>query len=135
MQWLIDIIKEWIVVRGNLPPGYEINPDFPGVYIPLGGWTPDGAWHTIDVSGLVPEHVKALYGTFKITSTSIPGVLYLRPTGKTMTTNTCVFRTLIADLIHNLDIPIELNDDRKFDFRLTVGVGLAVTSRIRGWWF
>ena len=55
MQWLIDIIKEWIIAQGYLTKGYVKRDDPVNADFAMGDFTKDGTWHDLDLSSIVPE--------------------------------------------------------------------------------
>lgn len=133
MQWLFDIVVEmmWASIyergiyrdRGEYP-----GPDFSQVTL-----TTDGNWHELDLSGIIEENAKAVCIRIKARTSAVPKVVRFRKHGTTITTHTCVMRTVIANMDNNNNTTIGVDTDRKIDYHFSNFVWEDISMVIRGW--
>jgi len=130
MQWLIDMV----IAAIGVPPCYIPTDDFPGIWEPPGGWVKDGTWNTADVSAVVPALATSINVDWKFQSDGVGGAIYLRPVGHVGFVHTCMARTLVADIWHNINTTISLDKNKQFQYRFLAGHVWEADFRIRGWW-
>lgn len=135
MQWLIDIIKDWIGVRGNLPAGY-VNRGDPGAYdFVIGNFTVDNAWHELDLSAIVPEHATAVDLFVLGANVSSAKELIFRRHDNTNRFAIDGIRTVIAGLTEYANPVISLDETRIIEYMATTPAWAAISLAVKGWWF
>ncbi|GAI56002.1 unnamed protein product, partial [marine sediment metagenome] len=101
MQWLIDIaiaaMKAWYADYG----GYHDRGEYALADWKLADLTADGAWHTLDASGIVDANTKAIVLRIKAGALEVGKKLRFRYHGSAMLTHTCEVRTQVANLLIN----------------------------------
>ncbi|MBA7654814.1 hypothetical protein ES703_62707 [subsurface metagenome] len=145
MQWLIDIIKEWIVAEGYaleswvLAKGYlthsfvdrgdPVGPDWQ-----LVSFTVDGTWRDLDLSSIVPAGAKAVLFNLGMISGSMSSFFELRK--KTNANN--IVRTFsnvqVASVVQGYDLVTACSDARIVQYKATSPGFLALELVVKGWW-
>lgn len=135
MQWLIDIIKEWIIAQGYLTTSFIDRGD-PVIWdYGTGDFTPDDAWHELDLSSLVPEGAKEVSLRVVIEHSAVDKVLYFRKHGNVASNNIGGARTQVSMVIFEADTNVALDENRKIDYHLNSPAWIIVHLTVKGWWF
>ncbi len=135
MQWLIDIVKKWVWIRGNLPPGF-VNRGDPDVQdFNTGDFIKDGTWRDLDLSGVVPENAKGVSLALSLRATAIRKDFSLRTNGNVNTFNIANMRIAVADVVHYANKTVAVDADRKIEYKITDEDVNFVRLVIKGWWF
>ncbi|MBA7611619.1 hypothetical protein ES703_18847 [subsurface metagenome] len=135
MQWLIDIVKKWIWIRSNLPPGYvdrgdPVNYDFTEANL-----TTDSAWHVLDLSAIIPNGATAVLLSVKIRC-GLAGIeSSVRKNGNVNVPCRSSMYTQVANLYNLADWVVTLNSNRKIEYFFTNVVWTNIFIIVRGWWF
>lgn len=134
MQWLIDIIQEWVQAQGYLTTGFVDRGDPLSHDYALGDFTKDGAWHDLNLSSIIPENAKGValhvIGLANTTNASIT----LRKNGNTNDVNVSRLITVVAHEFHTADMIVALDTNRIIEYRITPVVWLALSATVKGWW-
>lgn len=134
MQWLIDIIKEWVQAQGYLTTSFIDRGD-PGTNdFVTGDFIKGGGWHDLDLSGIVPAGAKAVTGRLQLNNAAINKVIYFRKKGNVNPFNVSLTSTLVANINHWEDIVFSIDSNRKAQYTCSAGVWTAITLTIKGWW-
>lgn len=130
MQWLIDLIIE----RIGVPPCYINRGDPPNVDYTIVDLTADGAWHTLDLSGIIPEGATAVNLQVFIANNQAQKTLLFRPDGNINTANNATVVTQVGFFGIPANCPIALSADRKIEYTFAVGGWLLADLTVCGWW-
>ncbi|GAI04822.1 unnamed protein product, partial [marine sediment metagenome] len=101
MQWLIDIIKEWHDVWFASYGGYHDRGEYALADWKLADLTADGAWHTLDASGIVDANAKAIVLRTKVGALEVGKKLRFRYHDSAMLVHTCEIRNQVSNLLIN----------------------------------
>lgn len=156
MQWLIDIIKEWILSqkyatevwakaadmsdrqwvleRGYLTTGYVRRPAVTGWDFSEADFIEDGTWRWLDLSAIVPDGAKAVHFISRFKNTAIgEGVHFGHPDDITKGGYHSHY-TLVAGARHGWVWAVALDTDRKIKYLLSASNWPEHRIRICGWW-
>ncbi len=167
MQWLIDIIKEWIQAQGYaleswvLAKGYATEAWVAAQIFVLFSWvvdqhylttsfvdrgdpaahdfiktdfTRDGAWHELDLSGIVPAGAKAVSLALTIRSSTVMALCKFRTKGNANEINRSMAWTQVANIWVGNDLVVPLSSDRKIEYNIANIVWTFIKLNVKGWW-
>lgn len=135
MQWLIDLIKEWIIAQGYLTTSYVDRGDPAADDFTAIDFTRDGTWYTLDLSGIIPANVKAVSLSF-ITLSGLAGKrARFRTLGNANEFNISLVGIQVANMLIGHDLIIAPDADGKIEYKLDAGGWAIVTLNVKGWWF
>lgn len=135
MQWLIDIIKEWVIAQGYLTDGFVDRGDtFPY------DWTEatldlDGQWHVLNVSTIVPAGARAILFRLQIKAPDINRKFFLRKAGHVLPPNRVTAMTTVADVATWQDVIVAVGDVRWVEYYAHPVTWSTVRLHIAGWWY
>lgn len=130
MQWLIDLVIEAI----GVPPCYIDRGDPGDVDFDQTDFTDDAAWHTLDLSAIVPENAQAVNLTAFIVATEVSKVFWFREDGNVNSYNASGLSTQIAFQPVITNMSISLSTDRKLAYNLDPSTWLSIGVTVCGWW-
>lgn len=133
---LLITVAGWYV--GNYSAkGYEwrgntVGADFFGSMV-----TFDGAWHELDLSGIVPEYAKCvnMYTRVKNDSVGLNVRFKYRRGGSTTTLYTCMLRPQVAGIWVGGMYPVACSEGRKIEYCFDGADNPGGFIAVRGWWF
>lgn len=135
MQWLIDIVKEWVeewfaTYAGYHDRGHKITWD-----LVIANMTMDGTWQLWDLSGIIPEGVKAVnvFGTG--THADIHKHLKLSPITNASQRGETLLRTKVANVAEVGRTAYAVTTDRKIYYNAEAPNWSAIQMQIKGWWY
>lgn len=134
MQWLIDIVKEWIQAQGYLTHSFVDRGDPGPQDFETENFTTDGAWHDLDLSDIIPAGTKAVALRIGIMDNEIGSYIQLRTKGNTFTTNSSGFETQIADIAIAGDFIQHPDSSRLLQYRTINRVFTLIQITVKGWW-
>lgn len=130
MQWFIDIIKERIHSQlGYFDRGDPAAPDFVKT-----DFIRDNAWHTLDLSAIVPEGAVLVLFCVRAHSPYIEQGIRLRKHGNTNDVARSMLRTQLAHVSMHFDWSTACSPDRKIDYRISVDPWGLIYLTVKGWW-
>lgn len=146
MQWLIDIVTEWIVAQGYAlqswveAKGYLttafVNRGDPAVAdLTDADLSTDGAWHTIDLSSIVPAGTKAVALFCLIFDDAAQSELSFRTNGNVNNSNLSSLYTQVANIINSADVVVPLDANRNIQYKAANVGWIAIEITVKGWWF
>ena len=100
----------------------------------LGDLTEDGAWHDLDLSGIVPANTKAVVLRIRYTSSGVGEAISLRKNGNTNSLNVGEISTTVANVGAYGDKTVAVDGDRKIEYKLSSPATTAVLIVVKGWW-
>lgn len=134
MQWLIDIVKEWIVAEGYIKTSFVDRGDPAAWDFIVGNFTRDAAWHDLDLSGIVPAGAKAVAVFGKITTDAVGSVFRLRKNGNANAFNLTELRTTVANVSASYDIITIPDANRVIEYYASVANWFDISLVVKGWW-
>lgn len=134
MQWLIDIIKAWIVAEGYIKTSFVDRGDPAAWDYTLNDFTRDAAWHDLDLSGIVPAGAKAIAVFMKIKSNVVGSNLRLRTNGNVNTSNLTELKTQVANVIISFDVVTIPDGNRVVEYYASLAVWTDISLIVKGWW-
>lgn len=134
MQWLIDIVTEWIVAAGYLLHSFVDRGDPAAVDYITGDFTKDNTWYELDLSGVVPAGAKAVAITIVVFTTAVGSELSFRRAGNLRTINKATIMTQVANIFLANDLVIAVDSDRKIEYRASVATWVVINVSVKGWW-
>lgn len=146
MQWLIDIckaamtetinaLKAWVEAKGYLTAGFVDRGDPAAYDFELNYFVRNAQWHLLDLSGIVPENAKAVLLLAYSKATVINNDFMVRMHGNVNLYSRSQLRTFVADVAIFQDWVVNLDTDRKIDYKLDIGNWTAAGITVKGWWF
>ena len=96
--------------------------------------TEDGAWHTLDLSAIVPAGAKAVVLRLGA-SRSLAGQYFrVAPLGYTQPCNQANVATQVANVINEQTTIMPMNAARTLSYWATSGTWTAIRVCVLGWW-
>lgn len=130
MQWLFDIIRG--VVAADI--GYVDRGD-PGAWdFEMGDLTLDGAFHTLHLASIVPEHAVAVSLKVNLRNTSANKKFDIRKDGNANPHCTCALWTQVANIRLGGVFTISLSEFRSIEYSATAGGWNLANLQVNGWW-
>lgn len=130
MQWLIDIIK----ARIHSQLGYFNRGDNTPNDFTTGDFTLDGAWHDLDLSGIVPEDSKCVNLKVNVRASIVDNRFDIRQNGNVNTANLLSVWTQVKDRRIGGVFPVNVDSARIVEYRGTAGNWTLVFINVNGWW-
>ncbi len=129
MQWLIDLVIEAI----GIPPVYIDRGDPAAADFTKITLTADGAYHELDLSGIVPAGASAVHLAMQLIHGAIGVSLRLREIGNVNETNSATLFVQVAFSAIYHDPFIKIGVDRKIEYKLSNVAWTTVDLTVRGW--
>lgn len=131
MQWFIDLIRGVI----SLDVGYVDRGPITGPDFLLVDFTTDGLWHTLDLSGIVPLHAKAVVLQFQFNSPPAPGGNgMLSPSFHGAARNVTYLPIHFANRNLYHQKTISLDDNRTIEYLFGNVAWNSISCIVQGWW-
>ena len=135
MQWLIDLIKEWIIAQGYLTHGFVDRGDPAARDFVTGDFTTDGNWHDLDLSGIIPAGAKGICFICYIKDDLAAVFIDFRKKGNVNEENKSTIRSEAAGLWRYEDLTCAVSTDRKIEYKSTVTTFDFIRMTVKNWWF
>ncbi|MCK5616725.1 hypothetical protein KAR91_83460 [Candidatus Pacearchaeota archaeon] len=134
MQWLIDIVQEWIVAEGYIKTSF-VDRGVAGDYdFDKGDLTEDGNWHNLDLSSIVPAGAKAVL-IRGVVEDNLIGIEFLLRSHETPSThNVSAILTQVAFVGMALDMIVHLDSNRIVEYKATNTIWSEIGLTVGGWW-
>jgi len=145
MQWLIDIVKEWIEAQGYaleswvqaqgyLTTGFVNRGDAAGYDFTLATLTADGVLHDLDLSGIIPAGTKAVLLQYSIRADDTDVNVNLKTKGFVNFYNATLLSTQTANVVMSGTVVIMPDENRKCSYWIEAGTFDLVALTVGGWW-
>lgn len=135
MQWLINIIQEWIIAQGYLTAGYVHRGD-PGAFDFVAvNFTKDNAWHDLDLSGIVPANARCANLYLVIRATAIHKQIQFRSKDVTAEINKSTNWTQVANIRIGYPTSVAVDSDRVIQYKVFDATFNLINFVVSGWWF
>lgn len=135
MQWLIDIVKEWIITQGYLTAGFVDRGDPASKDFTLPNFTTDFTWRDLDLSAIVPEGAKAVLLRLGINAAVGNAYIFLRTKGNVNEINMSLSRTQYSGLQQDAEPTIPLGEDRVIQYKAKNVTWTVIDCVVKNWWF
>lgn len=130
MQWLIDLIIDAI----GIPPVSIDRGDPPVCDFSWPGLLDDGLWHELDLSGIVPAGA-SLVGLYTFSSNAYASKhCAFRTPGNVNTENISMTNTQVSGVPQTLDVFVNVDANRKIEYKLDVGGWTGFVVTVKNWW-
>jgi len=100
----------------------------------LGDLTTDGAWHDLDLSGIVPDGAKAVLLRIDLEDDAINSQLLLRKKGNANAVNMIESLTQVANQDYVVDAVCPCSDERYLEYKASNLVWTEIDIVVKGWW-
>lgn len=134
MQWLIDMVIAAIKAWHTAETGYFDAGDYFSNDFILTDLTVDGAYHELDISGIVGEGTKACCIRVIAAADQVQQIIRFRKGGLVRPEQKCEIRTQVADIQINVHFVLGVSEDRKIEYQVLGGTWAVTNIKIRGWW-
>jgi len=134
MQWLIDIIKDWIVAEGYLKSSYIDRGDPFITDFEAGDLTTDGQWHDLDLSAIVPAGAKAVVFRVYVMNTTAMSDFRMRKNGNSNAKNTSELYTQVGNIVYTADMIVSPDTNRIIEYTAFLFGWTTLSLTIKGWW-
>jgi len=129
-EWLIDMIQEWHFSHVFVDRGDPAAADFL-----KGDLTLDGAWHDLDLSGIVPSNAKAVALYVALFATDVNQNIWFRTNGNVNTYNVSRAFTQTSLIWSTGDFIVPLDEARKIEYMSVNPTWISISITVKGWWF
>lgn len=96
--------------------------------------TQDGAWHTLDLSAIVPAGAKAVVLRLGASHSSAGRYFRVAPLGYTGSCNQANVTSQVANVINEQTTIMPMNTARTLSYWATSGTFAAIRVFVMGWW-
>lgn len=134
MQWLIDLIRDWVIAQGYLTIGFVDRGDPPVWEFTILDFTTDGTWREFDLSAIVPDGAKAVTLSVIFMANVAAATAYFRKDGNANDANVSALITQLANVVMQFDIVCPISTDRKLEYKFTNVNWLVILVTVKGWW-
>lgn len=134
MQWLIDIAIKAMEQYLADNPRFVDRGDPADWDFGFGDFIKDNAWHTLDLSGIVPEGVKAVLIRYATTATSSGYDIWIRKKGNTNQRNAGNIDSKGTDADEVGDMIISPDENRQIEYLIPEDEFTVIKLVVGGWW-
>ena len=134
MQWLIDIITDWITAQGYLTTSFVDRGDPADYDFIESDLTLDGNWHDMDLSGIVPDGAKAVSIRIDTITGTATAYSAFRKKGNTNESNSANALHPIANNANSTDLLCPISDARFIQYKFQSVPWFYIVISIKGWW-
>ena len=120
MKGLVDMYVD----RGD-----PLNYDFE-----IGNFTQDNAWHTLDLSSIIPLGAKLILFDFDFTNTSANRHIELRKNGQSNNKNHAEVHTRVAAQDDHAIMVVAPDGNRIIEYKISTAGWSVISTTVRGWW-
>lgn len=134
MQWLIDILAAKVIAEIGVPPTFIDRGDKAAYDWLTAFFTKDGAWHTLDLSAIIPTNTTGVLLTCEAQTVLISQILLLRPRATSGLSNFSGIVTQIANVPQKFDFSLAIGDNRTIEYFATPVAWPVLSLGVKGWW-
>lgn len=135
MQWIIDLLKDWVHNQGYLTHAYVNRGDPALIDFAVGDFTKNNLWHALDLSTIVPAGAVLVDFTVRVRATVVNNQFRLRKHGNVNETVRAIVSTQVANLHNFGDLTASCDSNRVVDYRATTLNWTNIDLSVKGWWF
>lgn len=96
--------------------------------------TTNGAWHLLDISGIVPTEARAVLLRVRLEDNAANSYFSFRTFANTGTHNTSAIYTQVANIPVNGDLVCPIDSDGKLGYQAKNVVWTSIDILVKGWW-
>jgi len=100
----------------------------------VGDFTTDGAWHTLDLSGIIPAHAHAVAVSVAAAATAINKTLKFRTLGNANDFNRTLICTQAGNILSAQDIIVYPDANGRIEYNISPATWILITFCVKGWW-
>lgn len=130
----IDVVQEWADGRFLQPPIFVDRGDPAAVDFAVGDLTKDGAWHDLDLSGIIPAGASGVLLRVLISANALHKIVFIRKKGNANDENSFLAITGAAGVLLANDGVVPLPASRILEYNITVAVWVTLNFTVAGWW-
>jgi len=145
MQWLFDIVlamvanagyalQSWVQAQGYLTTGFVNRGDPNVVDYDKNDFIKDAAWHTLDISAIVPAGAKAVALSVLLTGPTVAKGFWFARNGQAFGRNAFRGSLVVANLLHIYDGVVAVDTDRKIQYLFHVSAFTQIDVTVKCWW-
>lgn len=145
MQWLIDLIKEWvtaqldilkawIIAQGYLTTSYIYRGTTDAYDYALTDFTRNGAWHELDLFRIVPPEAKAVDITVQLAAVTAMRNARFRKAGEPAAFNMSQQYTQAAYISLFMNCTVPTKDGSKIEYWFEAEPWVYINFVVKGWW-
>ena len=117
MQWIIDLIKDWVQAQGYLTQSFIDRGDPAVVDYGIADFTKDGFWYDLDLSAIVPAGATAVLLRVQYTAFAVGRYVKFRENGNANNTNASNIYAQAANVELWNDCVIRLDSNRVIEYQ------------------
>lgn len=134
MQWLIDLLIEAYDIYHVNHKLFVDRGDPSAVDFDEGDLTADGAWHTLDLSGIVPSGASVVFLSLLCRTSVAQAFAGFRKNGNVNIRNISYINTQVANIAIGYDLIVFCDSNRLIEYLLWPGSWTYLYITIKGWW-
>ena len=134
MQWLIDLVIEYLEEHGYTHTHFVDRGDPAAVDFLKANLTTNGAWQEMRLDGIVPSAAKAVLFTLTLVNSATAKSATFRKFANTNAANVSVDATIVANLSTSGDYICPIGTDGKLGYNFTNIGWLYISFTVKGWW-
>lgn len=134
MQWLINIIQEWVQAQGYLTACFVDRGNALDYDWKLGDFTTDNNWHDLDVWFAVPTNAKGILLECKIKTNIIGSNVQLRSNAYASSYNIAALIAQVAGVRVANNMIVAHAGDQLIEYRASNVIWADIFLTIRGYW-
>lgn len=134
MQWLIDIIKAWVIAQGYLTTSYIDRGDPAVPDFLCAAFTFDASWRDLDCSGVVPAGAKAILFTIRLSCNGVGVDVKFRKNGNVNENVIARISPQLANVYICEDFVCACDVNRIIEYFGYAFYTYDTTLTIKGWW-
>lgn len=96
--------------------------------------TTDGAWHTLDVSAIIPKTAQAVLWRGQVEGAGADWTVLFRKYGNTNEINVCCLETLRANIVRCRLCVGAIDHNQKIEYKIDNENWGTINLTVRGWW-
>ena len=135
VQWLIDMLKDWVDQQGFLTTSLINRGDPASADFSAFTMIADDAWHELDLSAIVPAGAKGVLMFVDVGNANAGKHARFRPHGNVNEFNVSSLVTQVGGLFYECDRVCLIDADRHIDYYFSAGAWIVRFMTIKGWWF
>jgi len=133
VQWLFDSILDYVLSKIPAYQGYVDRGDPSAWDYVTGMFSPDGAWHEMDLSAIVPPEAVAICFELRMQVTGAGRYIQFRKKGNVNTYNVSIHYTQASNAVFTCDGIVSLSEDKKIEYLMTPYIWTGVFFLVKGW--
>lgn len=114
---------------------YKDRGDPSNVDFTLTDLTTDGAWHDLDLSGIVPPKAKTVKLFVVIRDDAVSSYIQFRKNGNTNVFNRTIVRTQVVNEYNDAEITVSCDSNRIIEYQARNTTFTNISITVKGWFY